>query len=289
MSTTPTKRASYSGAKLFRNPKSKNNQVLKGQKKLNLKVNFRTRLVTGLDLTAKLILLAILVYGGFHTHRFLTTSPQFAVSRVVFQGQSVLGHAVLNQWSSVIEGKNIFKVDMKAITERIKENPWIAGVSVMRKLPQTLHIRLQERTPYARIKLNRTYLMDSYGVLIAPDAGTHDHLPLITGIRLESAELGHEFQVDGLLPGLKAMHFLNRLPYFKDDPIDALHVSGKSQLIFTTREKEIQVRLANGHIQEGINNFKIVLSTRDPEIYRTQYIDLSFKNKVIIKPIEKRM
>ena len=85
------------------------------------------------------------------------------------------------------------------------------------------------------------------------------------------------------------MHFLNRLPYFKDDPINALHVSGKSKLVFTTREKGTQVRLANGHIQEGINNFKIVLSTRDPEIYRTQYIDLSFENKVIIKPIEEKI
>lgn len=288
MSTILTKRASFSGPKMYRNPKSKNNQVLKGQKKLNLKVDFRTRLVTGLDHTAKLILLAILVYGGFHAHRFLTTSPQFAVSQVIFQGQSVLGNAILNQWSSAIEGKNIFQVDMKAITEKIKENPWIAGVSVMRKLPQTLHIRLQERTPYARIKLNRTYLMDNYGVLIAHDVGTHDHLPVITGARSELVELGREFQVAGLLPGLQAMHFLNRLPYFKDDPIDTLHVSGTSQLIFTTRKNEIEVRLANGYIQEGINNFKIVLSTRDPEIYRTQYIDLSFENKVIIKPMEKK-
>ena len=37
MSTTLTKRASFSGPKMYRNPKSKNNQVLKGQKKLNLK------------------------------------------------------------------------------------------------------------------------------------------------------------------------------------------------------------------------------------------------------------
>ena len=289
MSYTLTKRASFSRPKLFRDPKSKNNRVLKDQKKQNLKVDFRTRLVTGFDLAAKLILLAILVYGGFHAHRFVTTSPQFAVSKVSFQGQRVLDNATLNRWSATIEGQNIFTIDMKAITEQLRENPWVAGVSVMRKLPQTLQIRLQERTPYARIQLNRTYLMDNYGVLIASDTGTHDHLPVITGVRSEPVELGREVQVGGLLSGLQAMHFLNRLPYFKDDPINALHVSGKSQLVFTTREKGIEVRLANGHIQEGINNLKIVLSTRDPEIYRTQYIDLSFENKVIIKPLEKKM
>jgi len=284
MSTTLTKRTSIPWPKLHPNPKSKKSRVLKGQKKKNWKVDFRTRLVTGLEFAAKLILLAVLVYGGFHAQKFLTTSPHFAVSQVTFQGQSVLGNEILNRWSSTLEGKNIFRVDMKAITEKIQENPWIAGVSVMRKLPQTLHIRLQERTPYARVKLNRTYLMDNFGILIARDEGSYDHLPVITGARSESVELGREFQVKGLLPGLKAMHFLNRLPYFKDDPIDALHVSGKSQLIFTTRENEIQVRMANDHIQEGINNFKIVLSTRDPEIHQTQYIDLSFENKVIIKP-----
>ena len=172
MSTTLTKRASFSGSKLFRNPKSRNNRVLKGQKKHNLKVDFRTRLVTGFDLAAKLILLAILVYGGFHAHRFVTTSPQFAVSKVTFQGQRVLGKASLNRWAATIEGQNIFTVDMQAITEELRESPWVAGVSVMRKLPQTLQIHLQERTPYARIQLNRTYLMDNYGVLIARDAGT---------------------------------------------------------------------------------------------------------------------
>ncbi len=289
MSYTLTKRASFSRPKLFRDPKSKNNRVLKDQKKQNLKVDFRTRLVTGFDLAAKLILLAILVYGGFHAHRFVTTSPQFAISKVSFQGQRVINTATLNRWSATIEGQNIFTIDMKAITEQLRENPWVAGVSVMRKLPQTLQIRLQERTPYARVQLNRTYLMDNYGVLIAHDAGTHDHLPMITGVPSKPVDLGHPIQVGGLLPGLQAMHFLNRLPYFKDDPINALHVSGKSQLVFTTREKGIEVRLANGHIQEGINNLKIVLSTRDPEIYRTQYIDLSFENKVIIKPLEKKM
>ncbi len=289
MNTTLTKRASTSWPKLRRNPKSRNNRVLKDQKKHNLRVDFRTRLVTGFDLAAKLILLAILVYGGFHAHRFVTTSPQFAVSKVTFQGQRVLDKASLNRWAATIEGQNIFTVDMQAITEELRESPWVAGVSVMRKLPQTLQIHLQERTPYARIQLNHTYLMDNYGVLIARDAGTHDHLPVITGVRSEPVELGREVQVGGLLPGLQAMHFLNRLPYFKDDPINALHVSGKSLLIFTTRENGVQVRLASGHIQEGINNLKIVLSTRDPEIYRTQYIDLSFKNKVIIKPIEKKI
>ena len=288
MSTTLTKRAPFPGPKIFRNPKTQNNRVLKGQKKQNCKVDFRTRVVTGLDRAAKAVLLAVLVYGGFHAHRFLTTSPQFAVSKVSFQGQHVLDNATLKRWSAAIDGQNIFTVDMRAITEKLQENPWIAGVSVQRKLPQTLQIRLQERTPYARIQLDRMVLMDNFGVLIAPDAGNHDHLPVITGVRSEPVELGHAFKGTNLMPGLQAMHFLNRLPYFKNDPINALHVSGKSQLIFTTREKGLQVRLANGYTEEGINNLKIVLSTRDPEIFRTQYIDLSFKNKVIIKPLEKK-
>jgi len=245
------------------------------------------RFKKGFEITAKLFLVAALGYGIFHGYRFLTTAPQFALSQVVFSGNQVLEQKQLKGWADPLIGHNIFDLDLAVVSEAVSKNPWVRHVAVVRKFPQTLHILLEEREPYARIQLDRVYIMDNFGVLIAP-AREKDHpLPLITGVPTRRPELGQPMKADGIVPGLQAMHYLNRLSFFQKDPIDQLRLKGFDQLEFTTRHQNRKIRMTVDRIQEGFTNFKTYLNAvgDNPEGIHT--IDLSFKNQVVIQPTSK--
>ncbi len=226
-------------------------KTLKGRKIKNRNTGFRERARTWLEGTAKVVLIVIMGYGAFHGYRFVTTAPQFAVTQIHFSGNERVSLTTLLGMAEPLLGQNIFQLDLRSITERFKENPWIENVSAVRRLPRGLHIQVQERTPYARIQLDKTYLMDHYGVLIVADSREYRGLPLITGVKVRRVKLGHEIPVAGIVPGLQVMHFMNQLGAFKNDPIHKFHMSSPRKLVFTTASRGIDIYLAVDRIQEG--------------------------------------
>ena len=260
---------------------------LKGKKIISGKIDWRSLAKIGLDKLAKLALLAVMGYGAFHGYRFATTAPQFAVSQIHFSGNEKVNLATLQKMARPLMGQNIFTLDLRSITEQFRSNPWIENVSAARQLPEGLRIQVQERTPYARIQLDKTYLMDHYGVLIVPDNRQYDGLPLITGVKARGIKPGSEIPAEGIVPGLQAMHFMNQLGAFQRDPIKKFHMSSPLKLVFTTDKRGIDIYLATDRIKEGFENLKIILDAMDSDLSGIHYIDLSFKDKVVVKEIRK--
>ena len=261
----------------------RSDKVLKGKKIKNRRTGFREAVKTWVDVIAKSVLIMIMGYGAFHGYRYVTTSPQFAVAQINFSGNEKVSLATLQGMAEPFLGRNIFQLDLKSVTERFKKNPWVENVSAVRRLPRGIHIQVRERIPYARIQLDKTYLMDHYGVLIVPDSREYAALPLITGVKVKRVELGNEIPVEGIVPGLQAMHFMNHLGAFKNDPIQKFHMSSPRKLVFTTQTRGIDIYLAVDRIQEGFENLKIILDAMDSNLAGIHYIDLSFKDKVVVK------
>ena len=258
-------------------------KALKGRKIKNRQTGFRDLTKTWLDVIAKAVLVMIMGYGTFHGYRFVTTAPQFAVAHINFSGNNEVSLLTLEGMAQPLLGQNIFQLDLQSITEQFKANPWIENVSAVRRLPRGIRIEVQERTPFARIQLDKTYLMDHYGVLIVPDNKKYSVLPLITGVKVRGVELGNEIPVAGIVPGLQVMHFMSQLGAFKDDPIHKFHMSSPRKLVFTTESRGIDIYLAVDRIQEGFENLKIILDAMDSNLTGIHYIDLSFKDKVVVK------
>jgi cell division protein FtsQ len=258
-------------------------KALKGRKIKNRQTGFRDLAKTWLDAIAKMVLVVIMGYGTFHGYRFITTAPQFAVAHINFAGNNKVSLPTLENMAQPLLGQNIFQLDLQSITEQFKSNPWIENVSAVRRLPRGIRIEVQERTPFARIQLDKTYLMDHYGVLIVPDNKKFGDLPLITGVKVRGVKLGNEIPVAGIVPGLQAMHFMNQLGAFKNDPVHKFHMSSPRKLVFTTESRGIDIYLAVDRIQEGFKNLKIILDAMDSNLTGIHYIDLSFKDKVVVK------
>lgn len=238
---------------------------------------------TGMEILAKAILIAALCYGGFHGYRYITTAPMFTIEEVALSGRKILAGQNLEKWMGPLRGNNIFLVDLKAVSQNLNAHPWIKSVSVTRKFPKTIFIHIEERIPYARIQFDQAYLLDNFGILLSPATPEYSELPLITGVETEKIEPGERVTTKNLIRGLQTLHYLNRLEYFRDDPFNLLHLKNNYRLTFTSRNRGIKVHMTVDMIEKGFQNLKIILNAIKTEGKEIQYIDLSFKDKVVIK------
>ncbi len=112
------------------------------------------------------------------------TSESLRVDRVEVRGNHFLSEGEVRELLGPAVGVNILRVDIAAITARLKASPWVADATVARALPNGLRITVRERIPLALAEVDRLYLMDGEGDLIdiyGPRTGAFD-LPIVRGL-----------------------------------------------------------------------------------------------------------
>ncbi len=237
-------------------------------------------LATGLT---KIILLIVCFYVVFLSYRFVTHSPYFNVDEVAMVGNKRIPNEALNTWVGPIVGGNIFQLNLDEISQKLTEHPWVKSASARRVFPQAIHIELKERTPFAKIQLERMYVMDNYGVLLGTRFDSPNKLPTITGIKMKNTKLGANVVDEEIIDGLKMMHSLNQLSMFEKNKIESMHISSRSRMIFSTHNQDTKIHIRPEIAQERFKNLVLALDAMQKNGQDLSYIDLSFKNKIILK------
>ena len=81
------------------------------------------------------------------------------------------------------QGAPILSIDLDATRAAIESLPWVARARVERQLPDTLHIAIDERAPFALWQHEGRYtLIDVTGQAITDVPGQYGDLPLIVGL-----------------------------------------------------------------------------------------------------------
>ena len=251
------------------------------RKKTNF--NFAAAFKTFTEVTAKVILIAACFYGIFAGYRFATDSSYFAVNKVTWVGNQYLSMEEIAPWAGPVAGENIFRVDLGEISQKLAKHPWVQTASIRRVFPQGLHINITERIPFARIQLDQIYMMDSYGVLLGPAEEKFYGLPLLTGIAVKNPTPGYNVANKEVTGGLKAMYDFNQLPIFEENPIDTVHMRNHSRMTFLTRNRDLEIHMRSNTVPESFKNLKLALDAISEDKGALSYIDLSFKNKVVVK------
>ena len=256
-----------------------------GGKTIRKKTNFdfAAAFKTFTEVTAKIILIAACFYGIFAGYRFATDSPYFAVNKVSWVGNQHLSVEEIAPWAGPVAGENILRVNLGEISQKLAKHPWVQTASIRRVFPQGLHINITERIPFARIQLDQVYMMDSYGVLLGPEEEKFYGLPLLTGIAVKNPTPGHNVTNKEVTGGLKAMYDFNQLPLFEENPIDTVHMRNHSRMTFLTRNRDLEIHMRTNTVSDSFKNLKLALDAISEDKGTLSHIDLSFKNKVVVK------
>lgn len=237
-----------------------------------------------LEWFTKLLLTGALVYGGVQGYQFFTTSPQFEISKVTLLGQRTLPEKELRSWLGSVTGKNIFLLNLQDLSSRLVRHPWVQSVSVRKVFPRDIEVVVTEKKPYARVKLDEIYVMDNFRYLLSPETEAYRHLPLI--IQPWSGgkpKLGEQAALEGVIESLKNMQFLNEMPFFADNPIKISEIDDFARVIFTTKDGGLKIFASLETIDQDIKDFQVILETLKKDKNNIEYIDLSFKDRVIVK------
>jgi hypothetical protein len=231
------------------------------------------------ELTSKLFLVSVVGYLIFAGWNFLISTPRFKIQNISFQGNNILSDAQILEWLGPVKGENLIAIDLVDLSQRLSENPWIQSASIRRNFPQGLEFKLTERVPYARIKKDQIYLVDSFGVMLSPEKPEYRHLPLI----IMQGEKENNFLEGKILHSLKTMHYFNKLSFFDNNPLDAAKLIGHSRVLFMTLNRDIQIHMSMDRLDEGRKNLLLIIDTLEEENPNIQMIDLSFKDQVVIR------
>ncbi len=256
---------------------------MKEPKRETTNSNFSAIFFTLTNVLAKVILLVACCYGIFSSYRFATQSPYFTVSEMNIAGQERLTDGELKKWIGPIIGRNIFQLKLDKISQKIVEHPWIYSVSIRRVFPKGIYVELKERTPFAKIQLERLYIMDNYGVLLEMGKESVNELPTITGVDVKNPKIGSNVAGKEIIDGLKMIHSFNQLPVFSQNPINNVHIKNRNRVVFNTHKKDIKIYIRPEIAEEGFKNLVLALSVIEKKEEELSLIDLSFKNRVIIK------
>jgi hypothetical protein len=235
------------------------------------------------ELISKLFLTGVVLYLLFAGWNFLISTPRFQIQNVSFKGNNILSDTQILEWLGSVKGENLIAIDLVKLSQRLSENIWIQSASIRRNFPQGLEFKLTERVPYARIKKEKIYLVDSFGVILSPEKPEYKHLPLIIMQGELQGEEENSFLKGKLLHSLKTMHYFNKLSFFDNNPLDAAELIGHSRVLFKTRKRDIQIQMSMDKLEEGRKNFLLILDTIEEESSKIQMIDLSFKDQVVIR------
>jgi cell division protein FtsQ len=233
------------------------------------------------ELASKLFLAGVVIYLVYASYSFLVSDPRFKITNVSFRGHHSMLDKQLLDWMGPIHGENLFTYDLSRASERLAEHPWILSASVQRKFPQEVQIELTERVPYARVKFDKIFLMDNFGVILSEEKPEYRHLPLI--VQPAKGAKPENFSGDRVIQSLKTMHYFNKLSFFENNPLDIAELKGDSRIIFFTRNRDLQIQMSMEALTEGFKKFMIVLDTLEDDNMKIQMIDLSFKDQVVVR------
>lgn len=124
-------------------------------------------------------LLSTALAVGYHQ---LVSSPFFQVRKVVLLGLDRVEQSEVLARTGLDRPAGLLELKLGEMAEDLRRHPWIRNVTLTRRLPDTVVIRVEERVPRALIQLGALYYLDEeYVPFKRLEPGEESPLPVITG------------------------------------------------------------------------------------------------------------
>ena len=205
-------------------------------------------------------------------------AQQFSVKEIVVSGNYHLDKKDILSALKIKKGESLLRLDFKDIGEGLKQNAWIKNVALRKQFPGTVVIKVKEAVPKALLSLKkRLYLIDEDGRMLERIKGeTTPFLPVIKDIDPENSK--------GIAEALKLVKALSEKNGFIDRGY--IEIGLESYGLTISIDGEF-IKVGYGRYSEKFERW-IEL---EPEIRKrgvpVKYVDLRFKDSVIVKPMKK--
>jgi cell division septal protein FtsQ len=223
------------------------------------------------------LLIVVLIAGTVLGIKILT--QKFRVREILVSGNYHLDKKDIVSSVKIRKGEPLLKIHLEDVDERLKKSAWIKKVALRRRLPGTLEIKIIEAVPKALLSIKRRlYLIDEDGMMLERIKGeTTPFLPVIKDINPKNKK--------GITEALKLIEVLSEKNNFIDR--ESIEIGLESYGLTVYLDGEF-IKVGYGGYSEKFDKW-IEL---EPELRKRgvpiKYVDLRFKDSVIVKPLKER-
>lgn len=240
------------------------NKIKKEQEKrkeLNKKEIKKRKRIKKIKFVLKIVILIAVIAGGT---AFALISPIFNIKDIQVINNSQVNSDTIVSLSGIKTGQNIFRFLKSKSIEKIKENPYIENIKIHRKLPSTIQIDVEERTP--------TYSIDYVG-----------KYALINnqGYILEIVEDNRGLPI--ILNSITAQEEISAGQRLKDEDLEKL--GDILKIMSSAKDNNLVTQVTNIDIKDK-NNYSIYLEQEKKTIHLGDTSNLSNKMLYILAIIE---
>ena len=183
-------------------------------------------------------LFAAAVYAG---RKLFTENPRFTIAVLDLQSDgSRLSPEHLREYSGLAPGQNLFAVDLAEVRRKLELVPLVGRVSIRRNFPDTLEVRVSERSALACLKSDRNaapLAVDREGYVLGPFYSS-PNLPVVEGYSEKGLRPGSQVRAREIRDALSVLDIVDSTPAL------ARHLQ---IMVVNVRDRErLDVRLVNG-------------------------------------------
>ena len=261
----------YKKVKKQKETEDRKNKGTKSKKQK--KVNFKKII--------KFIILLSIIIGSII---FIMTTPLFYVTNVKIEGNNRITNDRINSLSKISLNVNTFQYSKNTIKKYIEEEPYINDVQVKRKLPNTIIIKVEERTRDFIIYSMGSYIYINKQGYILEVTNEPENLPKIKGFTTSVDKLtpGSRLSDEDLEKLNTTMDIINTIKSNEiNSYIDGINVENKNDYCIIMREENKKVHLGNANnINDRILMLKEILAK---ETGKTGEVFIQDLNKVYFR------
>lgn len=214
---------------------------------------------------------ALYMYGD------LILTRSFPLKNLEITGNRHYSDTKIASIMGIKKGDCLLTVSVKDISHSLLSNQWIKGVFIRKVLPSTLIVKVTEATPTALIsdKLG-LFLIDEDGMPLARIKGDRGaYLPLLTGMKLKR-------DIEKIREAIKLIKSLERKSILTQNNLVRISATRDYGLVMDING-EI-VRVGYGDYDNKIEQWQSVSQEVKARKINVVYLDVRFKEQVVIKP-----
>jgi cell division protein FtsQ len=236
------------------------------------------------------ILVVLCVMLVMAVQNFLDHDPHFRIdsaANIQIDGNSQLTRADLLSVFGADIGRNLFFVPLAQRRKELEQVPWVAHATVMRILPNQIHVSIVERVPVAFARVgNQVKLVDADGVLLdmspAALAAKHYSFPVVIGIHPEDPlsvrrprmKLYQKFMADIDTGGERVSSQLSEIDLSDPEDVQGLVSQGGSDIL---------LHFGQDNFLNRWNEYKQHLSEWKQQYPNLASVDLRYDGQVVLK------
>jgi cell division protein FtsQ len=207
---------------------------------------------------------------GLKTANELAAAGGLGIAKVTIEGRNHVTEEQVSQALGVSKGVSIFAFDTAAARDRLLQNGWIREARVMRLLPSTLVVELEERSPFAIWREGgESVVIDAQGKVLAEvKPASFPTVPTVSGPGAAS-------------PAKEIVEMIRTFPELAGHVRDMERIAGRRwDLVLDTG---LRAKLPAGHLKAALAELNGIVARNPAALYELSEIDFRLGSQFTLR------